>query len=47
MVGIIFGFCNIDFIPDKEAIYKRLDNLEGCKDNQIYTKQIEELRALL
>lgn len=28
-----------------EILYKRLDNLESCKDNEIYAKEIENLRC--
>ena len=27
------------------ALYERLDNLEGCEDNPIYAKEISEIRA--
>lgn len=45
--GIIFGGCNVDFDPDTERIYKRLDNLEDCKDNSVYVAEIRELRSML
>lgn len=45
--GVMFGYCNTDFEADKEKIYKRLDNLEGCEDNPVYIDEIRELRALL
>lgn len=28
----------------QEELYARLDNLEGCEDNPIYKKEIEEIR---
>lgn len=28
-----------------EALYKRLDNLEGCEDNPVYAKEIQEIRS--
>jgi hypothetical protein len=46
-IGFMFGGCSIDFEADKDKIYKRLDNLEGCEDNPIYAEEIRELRALL
>lgn len=45
--GAMFGGCNVEFSPDKEAIYKALDNLEGCQDNEIYAAKIKELRDML
>ena len=31
----------------KDELLDRLDNLEGCEDNPIYKKEIEEIRAEL
>lgn len=45
--GMIAGGCSVEYESDTEKIYKQLDNLEGCEDNPVYTKQIKELRALL
>lgn len=45
--GVMFGFCNSDFELDTEEIYSRLDNLEGCEDNEVYAVEIKRLRLLL
>ena len=29
------------------ALYERLDNLEGCEDNPVYMDEIETIRAEL
>lgn len=28
-----------------EELYKRLDNLEGCEDNPVYAREIQEIRS--
>jgi hypothetical protein len=45
--GNMFGYCNTDFEADKDKIYNKLDNLEGCEDNEAYATEIKELRAML
>lgn len=45
--GIMFGFCSTEFKPDADKIYKRLDSLEGCEDNEVYTAEVKELRSML
>jgi hypothetical protein len=43
----MFGGCNVEFEADKDKIYKELDNLEGCEDNDVYAAKIKELRSML
>ena len=45
--GIIYGGCATRYEPDADAIYKRLDNLEGCEDNPVYAAEIIKLRHAL
>lgn len=45
--GVIYSGCNVEFEPDEEVIYQRLDNLEGCEDNSVYASEIKQLRAML
>ncbi len=45
--GAMFGGCNVEFEADKDKIYKELDNLEGCEDNDVYAAKIKELRSML
>lgn len=28
-----------------ESLYKRLDNLEGCEDNEVYAAEIKAIRS--
>ena len=37
-----------DKLQEREAdLIERLDNLEGCQDNPVYKKEIEEIRKEL
>lgn len=41
--GIIFGGCAVDYVPDDNAIYRPLDNLEGCEDTPVYAAESRTL----